>query len=77
MLSTPMRQEEERCRLCFEEAEKGKKVALVCSGDAGIYGMASLMYEIGKAYPENRTLRYRRDYCGEQRCGSSGSATEP
>ena len=52
MLSTPMRQEEERCRLCFEEAEKGKKVALVCSGDAGIYGMASLMYEIGRAYPE-------------------------
>ena len=52
MLSTPMRQEEERCRLCFEEAEKGKKVALVCSGDAGIYGMVSLMYEIGKGYPE-------------------------
>lgn len=52
MLSTPMRQEEERCRQCFEEAEKGKKVALVCSGDAGIYGMASLMYEIGKGYPE-------------------------
>lgn len=52
LLSTPMRQEEERCKLCFEEAKKGKKVALVCSGDAGIYGMASLMYEIGKAYPE-------------------------
>ena len=52
LLSTPMRREEERCRLCFEEAEKGKKVALVCSGDAGIYGMASLMYEIGKAYPQ-------------------------
>lgn len=52
LISTPMRREEERCRLCFEEAEKGKKVALVCSGDAGIYGMASLMYEIGKAYPQ-------------------------
>ncbi len=52
LLSTPMHQEEERCRLCFEESEKGKKVALVCSGDAGIYGMASLMYEIGKAYPD-------------------------
>ena len=24
LLSTPMRQEEERCRLCFEEAKKGK-----------------------------------------------------
>lgn len=51
MFSTPMRQEEERCRLAFEEAEKGKKTALICSGDAGIYGMASLMYEIGKDYP--------------------------
>ena len=52
MLSTPMRKEAERCRLAFEEAQKGKKVALVCSGDAGIYGMASLMYEIGKDYPD-------------------------
>ncbi len=51
-LSTPMMQEEKRCRLCFEEAEKGRKVALVCSGDAGIYGMASLMFEIGKEYPD-------------------------
>ena len=52
LLSTPMCQEEERCRLCFEEAKKGKKVALICSGDAGIYGLASLMYEIGREYPE-------------------------
>lgn len=48
--STPMRQEEERCRLCFQEAEKGRQVALICSGDAGIYGMASLMYEMGKEH---------------------------
>lgn len=45
-LSTPMRQEVERCRMCYEEAKKGKRVALICSGDAGIYGMASLMYEM-------------------------------
>lgn len=38
--------------MCFEEAIKGKQTALICSGDAGIYGMASLMYEIGKDYPE-------------------------
>lgn len=56
LLSTPMRREEERCRLCFKEAGKGKKVALVCSGDAGIYGMASLMYEIGKEYPETELM---------------------
>ena len=45
-LSTPMKQEAERCRMCFREAAKGKTVDMVCSGDAGIYGMASLMYEI-------------------------------
>ncbi|MGN0482031.1 MAG: precorrin-3B C(17)-methyltransferase [Lachnospiraceae bacterium] len=50
--STPMRQEKERCELCFEEAEKGKKVALICSGDAGVYGMASLMYELQTKHPE-------------------------
>ena len=52
MRTTPMRQEEERCKLCFEEAKKGKQVAMVCSGDAGIYGMASLLYEMGKEYPD-------------------------
>lgn len=50
--STPMRQEVERCRMCFERARQGKRVAMVCSGDAGVYGMASLMYEIGKEYPD-------------------------
>ena len=50
-ISTPMRQEKERCIRCFEEAKKGKQVAMICSGDAGIYGLASLMYEIGKQYP--------------------------
>lgn len=52
LLSTPMRQEKERCELCFRKAAEGKQVAMICSGDAGIYGMASLMYEIGKNYPE-------------------------
>ena len=52
LLSTPMRQEEERCRMCFEKAAEGKQVALICSGDAGIYGMASLMLEIGKLYDD-------------------------
>lgn len=52
LLSTPMKKEVERCHLCFAEAGKGKKTAMVCSGDAGIYGMASLMYEIGVNYPD-------------------------
>jgi len=56
MLTTHMRQETARCRLCFEEAAKGKQVALICSGDAGIYGLASLMYEMGKDYPETELI---------------------
>ena len=52
LLSTPMRQERERCQMCFEKAREGKKVALICSGDAGVYGMAGLMYEVGVNYPE-------------------------
>lgn len=51
-LTTPMRKEVERCKLAFEEASKGKQVAMICSGDAGVYGMAGLMYEIGTDYPE-------------------------
>lgn len=51
-LSTPMRKEADRCRMAFAEAEKGQDVAMVCSGDAGIYGMAGLICEIGRDYPE-------------------------
>ena len=52
MLTTPMRQETERCRLAFEKAREGRRVALICSGDAGIYGLASLMFEIQPEYPD-------------------------
>ena len=31
---------------------KGKVVSMICSGDAGVYGMAGLMYEVGVNYPE-------------------------
>ena len=51
-LTTPMRQEKERCRMAFSEAEKGKTTAMICSGDAGVYGMAGLIYEIGTEFPE-------------------------
>jgi precorrin-3B C17-methyltransferase len=52
LLSTPMRQERERCQMCFEKAREGKKVALICSGDAGVYGMAGLMYELSEEWPD-------------------------
>lgn len=45
LLSTPMTREAERCTLALEEAEK-RNVALVCSGDSSIYGMAALVYEL-------------------------------
>lgn len=51
-MTTPMKKEVERCQLAFEEAVKGRTVSMICSGDAGIYGMAGLMYEVGVDYPE-------------------------
>ena len=53
-LTTPMRKEVERCRLAFEQAGLGKTVAMVCSGDAGVYGMSGLILEIGAEYPETK-----------------------
>ena len=61
LLTTPMRQETERCELCFREAEAGKRVALICSGDAGIYGLASLMYELGEEHPEIKICKVNTD----------------
>ena len=49
-LSTPMMREVERCQLALEQAAAGKTVALICSGDAGIYGMASPVLELAAEY---------------------------
>lgn len=51
-LTTPMKKEVDRCILAFEEANKGKIVSMICSGDAGVYGMSGLMLELGEQYPE-------------------------
>lgn len=45
-LTTGMTHETERCRMALEEAKKGKRVAMVCSGDSGVYGMAALCFEL-------------------------------
>ena len=50
--TTPMRQEIERCRICFDYAMEEKQVAMICSGDAGVYGMAAPMFEMAEGYPE-------------------------
>lgn len=51
LFTTPMRGERERCRWALEAAAAGKRVALVCSGDAGVYGMASPVLELAGEYP--------------------------
>ena len=39
-------EEEARCRTALDLAAEGRSVALVCSGDPGIYAMAALVYEL-------------------------------
>lgn len=51
LLSTGMRKEVDRCRMAVERALEGRIVAMVCSGDSGVYGMAGLIYEIAREYP--------------------------
>ena len=45
-LTTPMTGEEARCRMAIEEVKAGHTVALICSGDPGVYGMAGLVLEL-------------------------------
>ncbi len=48
----PLGGEEVRCRYALEQAGKGKNIALVCSGDAGIYAMGALVFELLDRGPE-------------------------
>lgn len=50
--TTPMTREIDRCRWALETAQRGRTVAMVCSGDAGVYGMASPVLELSQNYPE-------------------------
>lgn len=52
VLSTGMRAEKERCEMALREANSGKKVSLVCSGDSVVYGMAGLIYELSEDYSD-------------------------
>ncbi len=51
-MTTPMRQEVKRCRMAFEKAMEGNRVAMICSGDAGVYGMSGLIYELSAEYSD-------------------------
>jgi precorrin-3B C17-methyltransferase len=50
--ATRMKSEIERCKESLRLADAGQIVCLVSSGDSGVYGMASPVYEIAKDYPE-------------------------
>ena len=46
VISTGMTKEKERCQQAVEAAASGRRVAVVSSGDPGVYGMAGLVLEI-------------------------------
>lgn len=51
-LMTPMKKETDRCRMAINEALKGKTVSMISSGDAGVYGMAGIMYQVAAEYEQ-------------------------
>ena len=50
-LTTAMRQEVDRVEAALSMAAEGKTVAMVCSGDGGVYGMSGLAEELAVNYP--------------------------
>ena len=50
--TTSMKQEIDRCRKALEIADSGKTVAMVCSGDSGVYGMAGLLIQLKEEYKD-------------------------
>lgn len=46
--TSSMMQEMQRCSWAIEQAEKGKNIAMLCSGDAGLYGMAGLLLQLAE-----------------------------
>lgn len=50
--TSAMKQERERCKKAVEMSAQGRRVAVICSGDAGVYGMASLVHEIAAEYDD-------------------------
>ena len=50
VVRSPIGEETERCRLALQRAAAGETVALVCSGDSGVYAMASLVFELAPEF---------------------------
>lgn len=55
VITTPMKKEVDRCHMAVQAAINGRNVAMVSSGDAGIYGMAGLIIEVLSEY-ENHNV---------------------
>jgi precorrin-3B C17-methyltransferase / cobalt-factor III methyltransferase len=54
-LALPLAQEIERAQLALDRAREGLRVCVISSGDAGVYGMASLVLEtVQQCEPEDR-----------------------
>ena len=51
-IRTSMKKEIQRCEAAIQQAKEGKKVAMISSGDAGIYGMAGILHELAAPYPD-------------------------
>ncbi|MEG1448449.1 MAG: precorrin-3B C(17)-methyltransferase [Oscillospiraceae bacterium] len=51
-VTSGMKKEIERCEKALQIARNGKNVCVVCSGDAGVYAMASLVLELRKEYQD-------------------------
>ena len=48
--ATGMMKEVDRCRMAIEDAMSGKDVAMISSGDSGIYGMAGIIYQLAERW---------------------------
>ncbi len=55
-IDTGMKKERERAEQAFLLAETGKTVVVISSGDAGLYGMAPLVYEMAEAKGADITI---------------------
>lgn len=57
LIKSPMKGEVERCKKALELSGDGERVAIVSSGDAGVYGMAGIVYEIAQKYNINTEIK--------------------
>lgn len=57
LVSTGMKQEIDRCKRAIEIAREGKDVAVISSGDAGVYGMAGLILELTSQMDEEISVK--------------------